>query len=182
MINTVLPAASQSSFLSLAVFLYSSLSVLPSQCLAGSSAPGALGCKALHVEGEGETNKSALVWQKQAHRCMPVKRSVRLRSLPQLPLLSAPLHHSSNRRQSQERHINFLSFSFFLSCAPHRLLFPLSLSSHAAGPNCFAGTTIIPAGIEVKVDDCTICRCHNGDWWKPAQCLRRECLNGQSLS
>ncbi|KAM9850551.1 LOW QUALITY PROTEIN: von Willebrand factor C domain-containing protein 2-like [Aulostomus maculatus] len=48
------------------------------------------------------------------------------------------------------------------------------------GPNCFAGTTIIPAGIEVKVDDCTICRCHNGDWWKPAQCLRRECLNGQS--
>ncbi|XP_030284930.1 von Willebrand factor C domain-containing protein 2-like isoform X3 [Sparus aurata] len=50
------------------------------------------------------------------------------------------------------------------------------------GPNCFAGTTIIPAGIEVKVDDCTICRCHNGDWWKPAQCLRRECLNGQSLS
>ncbi|KAJ3592485.1 hypothetical protein NHX12_007612 [Muraenolepis orangiensis] len=50
------------------------------------------------------------------------------------------------------------------------------------GPNCFAGTTIIPAGIEVKVDDCTICRCHNGDWWKPAQCLRRECLNGQTLS
>ncbi|XP_057191923.1 von Willebrand factor C domain-containing protein 2-like isoform X2 [Triplophysa rosa] len=47
------------------------------------------------------------------------------------------------------------------------------------GPNCFAGTTIIPAGIEVKVDDCTICRCHSGDWWKPAQCLRRECLNGQ---
>ncbi|XP_018598597.1 von Willebrand factor C domain-containing protein 2-like [Scleropages formosus] len=50
------------------------------------------------------------------------------------------------------------------------------------GPNCFAGTTIIPAGIEVKVDDCTICRCHNGDWWKPAQCLRRECLNGQTMS
>ncbi|XP_072541552.1 von Willebrand factor C domain-containing protein 2-like isoform X1 [Salminus brasiliensis] len=50
------------------------------------------------------------------------------------------------------------------------------------GPNCYAGTTIIPAGIEVKVDDCTICRCHNGDWWKPAQCLRRECLNGQPSS
>ncbi|XP_073767571.1 von Willebrand factor C domain-containing protein 2-like isoform X1 [Danio rerio] len=50
------------------------------------------------------------------------------------------------------------------------------------GPNCFAGTTIIPAGIEVKVDDCTICRCHSGDWWKPAQCLRRECLNGQATS
>ncbi|KAK2849668.1 hypothetical protein Q7C36_008451 [Tachysurus vachellii] len=48
------------------------------------------------------------------------------------------------------------------------------------GPNCYAGTTIIPAGIEVKVDDCTICRCHSGDWWKPAQCLRRECLNGQT--
>ncbi|KAJ8415056.1 hypothetical protein AAFF_G00007540 [Aldrovandia affinis] len=48
------------------------------------------------------------------------------------------------------------------------------------GPNCFAGTTIIPAGIEVKVDGCTICRCHMGDWWKPAQCLRRECLNGHT--
>ncbi|KAJ8253272.1 hypothetical protein GJAV_G00210980 [Gymnothorax javanicus] len=48
------------------------------------------------------------------------------------------------------------------------------------GPNCFAGSTIIPAGIEVKVDGCTICRCHMGDWWKPAQCLRRECLNGLS--
>ncbi|KAJ8350468.1 hypothetical protein SKAU_G00255980 [Synaphobranchus kaupii] len=48
------------------------------------------------------------------------------------------------------------------------------------GPNCFAGTTIIPAGIEVKVDGCTVCRCHVGDWWKPAQCLRRECLNGHT--
>lgn len=54
------------------------------------------------------------------------------------------------------------------------------LLSHVAGPNCFAGSTIIPAGIEVKVDDCTICRCHTGDWWKPAQCLRRECLNAQA--
>lgn len=79
-INTILPAASQSSFLS--PFLCLSLSVLPSQRLAGSSARGALGCKALHVEGEGETNKSALVLQKQAHRCMPVKRSVRLLWLP----------------------------------------------------------------------------------------------------
>lgn len=68
------------SFLCLS--LYSSLSVLPSQRLAGFSARGALGCKALHVEGEGETNKSALVLQKQAHRCMPVKRSVRLLWLP----------------------------------------------------------------------------------------------------
>ncbi|MEQ2172061.1 hypothetical protein GOODEAATRI_017090 [Goodea atripinnis] len=65
-----------------------------------------------------------------------------------------------------------------ISCYSH---YSFSVS-YAAGPNCFAGTTIIPAGIEVKVDDCTICRCHNGDWWKPAQCLRRECLNGQSLS
>ncbi|KAJ7419548.1 von Willebrand factor C domain-containing protein 2-like [Willisornis vidua] len=50
-----------------------------------------------------------------------------------------------------------------------------------AGPNCFAGTTIIPAGIEVKVDDCNICHCHNGDWWKPAQCSKRECQGKQAL-
>lgn len=49
------------------------------------------------------------------------------------------------------------------------------------GPNCFAGTTIIPAGIEVKVDDCNICHCHNGDWWKPAQCSKRECQGKQPL-
>ncbi|XP_009075474.1 PREDICTED: von Willebrand factor C domain-containing protein 2-like [Acanthisitta chloris] len=49
------------------------------------------------------------------------------------------------------------------------------------GPNCFAGTTIIPAGIEVKVDDCNICHCHNGDWWKPAQCSKRECQGKQAL-
>lgn len=47
------------------------------------------------------------------------------------------------------------------------------------GPNCFAGTTIIPAGIEVKVDECNICHCHNGDWWKPAQCSKRECQGKQ---
>lgn len=51
----------------------------------------------------------------------------------------------------------------------------------SAGPNCFAGTTIIPAGIEVKVDDCNICHCHNGDWWKPAQCSKRECQGKQAL-
>nr|XP_034354199.1 von Willebrand factor C domain-containing protein 2-like isoform X2 [Arvicanthis niloticus] len=49
------------------------------------------------------------------------------------------------------------------------------------GPNCFAGTTIIPAGIEVKVDDCNICHCHNGDWWKPAQCSKRECQGKQPV-
>ncbi|XP_067842986.1 von Willebrand factor C domain-containing protein 2-like isoform X1 [Heptranchias perlo] len=47
------------------------------------------------------------------------------------------------------------------------------------GPNCFAGSTIIPAGREVKVDDCTICYCsQNGDWWKTerqATCVKREC-------
>ncbi|XP_072902570.1 von Willebrand factor C domain-containing protein 2-like [Hemitrygon akajei] len=47
------------------------------------------------------------------------------------------------------------------------------------GPNCFAGSTIIPAGKEVKVDDCTICQCsQNGDWWKTerqATCVKREC-------
>uniref|UniRef100_UPI00398F56FB von Willebrand factor C domain-containing protein 2-like n=1 Tax=Pristiophorus japonicus TaxID=55135 RepID=UPI00398F56FB len=47
------------------------------------------------------------------------------------------------------------------------------------GPNCFAGSTIIPAGKEVKVDDCTICYCsQNGDWWKTerqATCVKREC-------
>uniref|UniRef100_A0A4W3JGB8 von Willebrand factor C domain containing 2 like n=1 Tax=Callorhinchus milii TaxID=7868 RepID=A0A4W3JGB8_CALMI len=47
------------------------------------------------------------------------------------------------------------------------------------GPNCFAGSTIIPAGKEVKVDECTICHCsQNGDWWKTerqATCVKREC-------
>lgn len=42
--------------------------------LAGASAHGALECKALHVKGEGETNKSALVLQKQAHRCVPCEK------------------------------------------------------------------------------------------------------------
>lgn len=50
-----------------------------------------------------------------------------------------------------------------------------------SGPNCFAGTTIIPAGIEVKVDECNICHCHNGDWWKPAQCSKRECQGKQTV-
>lgn len=122
-INTILPAASQISLLSLlalssSVSLYSSLSVLPSQLLAGFSAHGALGCKALHVKGEGETNKSALVLQKQAHRCMPVKRSVRLLWLPLIP--SPSLHQSTptprKKRSSRESHIHFLSFSFPLSC------------------------------------------------------------------
>lgn len=60
-------------------------------------------------------------------------------------------------------------------------LFTLFPSCVSAGPNCFAGTTIIPAGIEVKVDDCNICHCHNGDWWKPAQCSKRECQGKQAL-
>lgn len=69
------------------------------------------------------------------------------------------------------------------SCSPqcnHRAL-TLLPPCVPAGPNCFAGTTIIPAGIEVKVDDCNICHCHNGDWWKPAQCSKRECQGKQAL-
>lgn len=69
------------------------------------------------------------------------------------------------------------------SCCPqskHRV-FILSPPCVSTGPNCFAGTTIIPAGIEVKVDDCNICHCHNGDWWKPAQCSKRECQGKQAL-
>ncbi|MBZ3879906.1 von Willebrand factor C domain-containing protein 2-like [Sciurus carolinensis] len=57
-------------------------------------------------------------------------------------------------------------------CSPSHLL---------PRPNCFAGTTIIPAGIEVKVDECNICHCHNGDWWKPAQCSKRECQGKQTV-
>lgn len=122
-INTILLTASQSRF----HFLYSSLSVLPSQRLAGFSARGALGCKALHVEGEGETNKSALVLQKQAHRCMPVKRSVRLLWLPLTPCSS--LHHSTTppKREALRRATS-------ISCRFLTLPFPLLPSSFLSFP------------------------------------------------
>ena len=45
----------------------------------------ALECKALGGEGERETDKNALVLRKQAHRCTPVKRSMRFPWPPLLP-------------------------------------------------------------------------------------------------
>lgn len=73
--------------------------LLPSQCLAAFSTCSTLGCKALHVEGEAETNKSALVWQKQAHRCMPMKKICA--PTPQLPVAPcASLHHPSTTREN----------------------------------------------------------------------------------
>ncbi|KAM4689338.1 brorin [Discoglossus pictus] len=47
------------------------------------------------------------------------------------------------------------------------------------GPNCFAETTVIPAGREVKTDECTICHCtyEEGTWRieRQALCTRHEC-------
>ncbi|KAM3929807.1 brorin isoform 1-T3 [Leptodactylus fuscus] len=47
------------------------------------------------------------------------------------------------------------------------------------GPNCFAETTVIPAGREIKTDDCTICHCtyEEGTWRieRQALCTRHEC-------
>ncbi|XP_075442575.1 brorin [Ascaphus truei] len=47
------------------------------------------------------------------------------------------------------------------------------------GPNCFAETIVIPAGREVKTDDCTICHCtyEEGTWRieRQALCTRHEC-------
>ena len=93
-------------------------------------------------------------------------------------------HAIPSKRSLPRALLSFFLFSLFLPPlsvfrSPFLSLL-LPFLPCVTGPNCFAGTTIIPAGIEVKVDDCTICRCHSGDWWKPAQCLRRECLNGQS--
>ncbi|KAG7470168.1 hypothetical protein MATL_G00136530 [Megalops atlanticus] len=48
-----------------------------------------------------------------------------------------------------------------------------------SGPNCFADNSVIPAGREVKVDDCTICYCtyEEGTWRieRQATCSRNEC-------
>lgn len=48
-----------------------------------------------------------------------------------------------------------------------------------AGPNCFAETAVIPAGREVKTDECTICHCtyEEGTWRieRQAMCTRHEC-------
>ncbi|KAM9307490.1 brorin [Gastrophryne carolinensis] len=47
------------------------------------------------------------------------------------------------------------------------------------GPNCFAETTVIPAGREIQTDDCTICHCtyEEGTWRieRQALCTRHEC-------
>uniref|UniRef100_A0A667FWC1 von Willebrand factor C domain containing 2 n=1 Tax=Lynx canadensis TaxID=61383 RepID=A0A667FWC1_LYNCA len=46
-------------------------------------------------------------------------------------------------------------------------------------PNCFAETAVIPAGREVKTDECTICHCtyEEGTWRieRQAMCTRHEC-------
>ncbi|XP_062320626.1 brorin [Osmerus eperlanus] len=47
------------------------------------------------------------------------------------------------------------------------------------GPNCFADTAVIPAGREVKIDECTICYCtyEEGTWQieRQATCSKNEC-------
>lgn len=47
------------------------------------------------------------------------------------------------------------------------------------GPNCYADTSVIPAGREVKIDDCTICYCtyEEGTWQieRQATCSKNEC-------
>ncbi|XP_051937302.1 brorin isoform X2 [Hippocampus zosterae] len=51
-----------------------------------------------------------------------------------------------------------------------------------SGPNCFADTTVIPAGREVKIDECTICYCtyEEGTWQieRQASCSKNECQHG----
>lgn len=57
--------------------------------------------------------------------------------------------------------------------------FPVSLVSHITGPNCYADTAVIPAGREVKIDECTICYCtyEEGTWQieRQATCSKNEC-------
>ncbi|XP_026080138.1 brorin [Carassius auratus] len=48
-----------------------------------------------------------------------------------------------------------------------------------SGPNCYADTAVIPAGREVKIDECTICYCtyEEGTWHieRQATCSKNEC-------
>ncbi|XP_062374954.1 LOW QUALITY PROTEIN: brorin [Sardina pilchardus] len=48
-----------------------------------------------------------------------------------------------------------------------------------SGPNCYADTAVIPAGREVKIDECTICYCtyEEGTWRieRQATCSKNEC-------
>ncbi|TKS85310.1 Brorin [Collichthys lucidus] len=52
-------------------------------------------------------------------------------------------------------------------------------TSPVSGPNCYADTTVIPAGREVKIDECTICYCtyEEGTWQieRQATCSKNEC-------
>lgn len=52
-----------------------------------------------------------------------------------------------------------------------------------SGPNCFADTAVIPAGREVKIDECTICYCtyEEGTWQieRQATCSKNECQRNQ---
>ncbi|XP_078284120.1 brorin [Rhinoraja longicauda] len=47
------------------------------------------------------------------------------------------------------------------------------------GPNCFAGVSIIPAGREVQIDECTTCHCsyEDGTWrvGHEATCIKNDC-------
>ncbi|XP_020565481.1 brorin [Oryzias latipes] len=47
------------------------------------------------------------------------------------------------------------------------------------GPNCYADTEVIPAGREVKIDECTICYCtyEEGTWQieRQATCSKNDC-------
>ncbi|KAJ8291114.1 hypothetical protein GJAV_G00021550 [Gymnothorax javanicus] len=48
-----------------------------------------------------------------------------------------------------------------------------------SGPNCFADNSVIPAGREVKIDECTICYCtyEEGTWRieRQATCSKNDC-------
>uniref|UniRef100_A0A8C9F4X1 von Willebrand factor C domain containing 2 n=1 Tax=Pavo cristatus TaxID=9049 RepID=A0A8C9F4X1_PAVCR len=65
----------------------------------------------------------------------------------------------------------FISERFYPPSSPQQL-FPFC-------PNCFAETIVIPAGREVKTDECTICHCtyEEGTWRieRQAMCTRHEC-------
>ncbi|CAG6017859.1 unnamed protein product [Menidia menidia] len=57
--------------------------------------------------------------------------------------------------------------------------FGVSFPKQSCGPNCYADTEVIPAGREVKIDECTICYCtyEEGTWQieRQATCSKNEC-------
>lgn len=170
MINSILPTASLCPPASVRCRA-SAWQLLCSQRIRMQSAP------CLGRTGEQQKRFSVAKTSPLVHGRQKICTSAPTRPTPcsSLPHFTTPFR--KRRKPSGEPH----PFFCVCVCCSHSF-FPVLSPLPLAGPNCFAGTTIIPAGIEVKVDDCTICRCHNGDWWKPAQCLRRECLNGQTLS